>query len=136
MATGQTIITIGAVILFALIAMNVQQMFVESAGNRVEYQSTSNALSIGWNLAEEIQSYAFNYDQLDQVYGGLNDLNDSLGRLEVRSQMDELFYITIELSDEKELIHDQFGRTATIRVHRSSDLTLKSEYVTAVVPLQ
>jgi len=136
MATGQTIITIGAVILFALIAMNVQQMFVESAGNRVEYQSTSNALSIGWNLAEEIQSYAFNYDQLDQVYGGLNDLNDSLGRLEVRSQMDELFYITIDLSDEMELIHDQVGRTATIRVHRSSDLTLKSEYVTAVVPLQ
>ncbi len=111
-------------------------MFVQSAGERVEYQSTSNALSIGWNLAEEIQSYAFNYDQLDQDYGGLNDLNDSLGRLEVRSQMDELFYITIELSDEKELIHNQLGRTATIRVHRSSDLSLKSEYVTAVVPLQ
>ena len=136
MATGQTIITIGAIILFAIMAMNVQQIYVESVGNRVEYQSTSDALSIGWDLAEELQSYAFQYDNLDQEYGGLNDLNDPLSRLEVHSQIDELFYVTIELSMEKLMIHNQMGRTATIRVHRSSDLSLQSEYVTAVVPLQ
>lgn len=136
MATGQTIITIGAVILFSIIALNVQQIYVESVGSRVEYQSTGNALSIGWDLAEELQSYTFNYNQLDQDYGGLNDLSDPLGRLEVLSQMDELFYVTVELSNEKELIHNQFGRTATIRVYRSSDLALQAQYVTAVVPLQ
>ena len=136
MATGQTIITIGAIILFAIMAMNVQQIYVESVGNRVEYQSTSDALSIGWDLAEELQSYAFQYNNLDQEYGGLNDLNDPLSRLEVRSQIDELYYVTIELSMEKLMIHNQMGRTATIRVHRSSDLSLQSEYVTAVVQLQ
>ena len=136
MATGQTIITIGAIILFAIMAMNVQQIYVESVGNRVEYQSTNDALSIGWDLAEELQSYAFQYDNLDQEYGGLNDLNDPLSRLEVHSQIDELFYVTIELSMEKLMIHNQMGRTATIRVHRSSDLSLQSEYVTAVVQLQ
>lgn len=136
MATGQTIITIGAVILFALIAMNVQQIYVESVGNRVEYQSTSDALSIGWELAEEIQSYAFKYDQLDADFGGLNDLNNPLSRLEIHSQIGELYYITIELSIEKLMIHNQIGRTATIRVHNSSDLSLESEYVTAIVPLQ
>ena len=136
MATGQTIITIGAIILFAIMAMNVQQIYVESVGNRVEYQSTSDALSIGWDLAEELQSYAFQYNDLDQEYGGLNDLNDPLSRLEVHSQIDELFYVTIELSMEKLMIHNQMGRTATIRVHRSSDLSLQSEYVTAVVQLQ
>lgn len=136
MATGQTIITIGAVILFAFIAMNVQQIYVESAGNRVEYQSTSDALSIGWEVAEEIQSFAFKYDQLDAAYGGLNNVNDPMSRLELRSQIDELFYITIDLSVEKELIHNQVGRTATIKVHNSSDLSLESEYITAVIPLQ
>lgn len=136
MATGQTIITIGAVILFAFIAMNVQQMYVESVGNRVEYQSTSDALSIGWEVAEEIQSFAFKYDQLDAAYGGLNNVNDPMSRLEIHSQIDELFYITIDLSIEKVMIHGQIGRTATIRVHNSSDLSLESEYVTAVIPLQ
>lgn len=136
MATGQTIITIGAIILFAIMSMNVQQIYVESVRSRVEYQSTSDAISIGRNIAEEIQSYVFRYGDLDQDFGGLNDLNSPLGRLERRSQMDELFYVTIELSNEKVMIHHQTGRTATIRVHRSSDLSLKSEYVTAIVPLQ
>lgn len=136
MATGQTIITIGAVILFGIIAVNVQQIYVQAVMSRVEYQSTSSALSIGSNLAEEIQSYAFDYNELDNTYGGLNNLNDPLARLEIRSQIDELFYVTIELSNEKELVHNIYGRTATIRVHNSSDLELKSEYVTAVIPMQ
>lgn len=136
MATGQTILTVGALIIFGIIAMNVRSLYVQSIVNRVDDQTTSSAMSIGWTIAEEIQSYAFQYENLDLAYGGLNNLNDELSRLEIRSQINELFYVTIDLSAEKELIHEQYGRTATIRVYRSEDLALKTEYRTAVVALQ
>ncbi len=136
MATGQTVLTIGALIIFGIIAMNVRSLYVQSIVHRVDDQTTSSAMSIGWTIAEEIQSYAFNYDSLDAAFGGLDNLNDSLSRLEIRSQINELFYVTVDLSAEKELIHEQFGKTATIRVYRSEDLALKTEYRTAVVELQ
>ena len=136
MATGQTILTVGALIIFGIIAMNVRSLYVQSIVNRVDDQTTSSAMSIGWTIAEKIQSYAFQYDNLDAEFGGLDDINDPLSRLEIQSQINELFYVTVDLSAEKELIHEQFGRTATIRVYRSDDLALKTEYRTAVVALQ
>lgn len=136
MATGQTMLTIGALIIFGIIAMNVRQLYVQSIVNRVDDQTTSSAMSIGWNIAEEIQSYAFQYDNLDTAFGGFDNVNDSLSRMEIRSQIDELFYATVNLSEEKKLIHEQIGRTATIRVYRGNDLALKTEYRTAIVPLQ
>lgn len=136
MATGQTILTIGALIIFGIIAMNVRSLYVQSIVNRVDDQTTSSAMSIGWTIAEEIQSYAFQYDNLDSEFGGLDNVNSPLSRLEILSQINELFYVTVDLSAEKELILNQFGRTATIRVFRSDDLALKTEYRTAVVALQ
>lgn len=136
MATGQTVLTIGALIIFGIIAMNVRSLYVQSIVNRVDDQTTSSAMSIGWTIAEEIQSYAFRYDSLDAAFGGMDNLNSSLSRMEIRSQINELFYVTVDLSAEKELIHEQFGRTAIIRVYRSNDLALKTEYRTAVVSLQ
>jgi len=136
MATGQTILTIGSLIIFGIIAMNVRQLYVQSIVNRVDDQTTSSAMSIGWNIAEEIQSYAFQYDNLDATFGGFDNVEDSLSRMEVRSQINELFFVTVNLSEEKELIHEQIGRTATVRVYRGADLTFKTEYRTAVVPLQ
>jgi hypothetical protein len=136
MATGQTILTIGALVIFGMIAINVQQLYVQSIVNRVDDQTTSSAMSIGWTIAEEIQSYAFQYDNLDSDFGGYDNVNDPTRRMEIQSQIDELFYVTVDLSAEKELIHEQIGRTATIRVYRSNDLALKTEYRTAVVSLQ
>lgn len=136
MGTGQTLLAIGAIIIFGIIGMNVRQLYMQSVINRVDDQSTSSAMSIGWNITEEIQSYSFQYNYLDAVYGGFDNINDSLGRMEVRSQIDELFYVTVDLSPEKELIHEQTGRMATVRVYRSNDLALKAEYRTAVVALQ
>lgn len=136
MASGQTILTIGALIIFGIIAMNVRSLYVQSIVNRVDDQSTSSAMSIGWTIAEEIQSYAFQYDNLDSAFGGLNNVNDPTSRIEIQSQINELFYVTVDLSAEKELIHEQFGRTATIRVYTGDDLDFKTEYRTAVVDLQ
>lgn len=136
MATGQTILTIGALVIFGIIAMNVRSLYVQSIANRVDDQTTSSAMSIGWNIAEEIQSYAFKYDSLDSAFGGLNNVNSSLSRLEIQSQINELFYVTVNLSAEKVLIHNQIGRTATVRVYTSDDLSFQTEYRTAVLPLQ
>lgn len=139
MSTGQVLLTLAAIVLLSYISLNIQQMYVQSVGSTVDSQYTSDALNFGRDISERVQSFAFKYDQLMNEFGGLNDVTDPDSRIEFTSQVGESFFATVDISDEGELIHNQNGRTATIRVYIYNDSSdqyqLQAEYVTAITEL-
>ncbi|TVP98972.1 MAG: hypothetical protein EA359_17635 [Balneolaceae bacterium] len=138
MATGQTLLTLASIVLLGIISMSVRSMYVQSVNNTVGTQVTSDALNFGRDMAEEIHSFAFNYDQLDAVYGQFNDVTNPATRIEFTPQVGRTLYATIQLSSEQVLKHGQMGRSVNIRVfeeEREDEFTLVAEYITAVLPL-
>jgi hypothetical protein len=139
MSTGQVLLTLASIVLLSYITLNMQQMYVQATHSTVESQHTSDALNFGRDISDRIQSFAFNYDQLMTEFGGLDDITDPNSRLEFTSQVGEIFYATVEISDEMELIHNQTGRKAIIKVYEyresSDEYRQQAEYVTAVTEM-
>jgi hypothetical protein len=135
MAAGQTFLTLASIVLLAIISISIRSMYMQSVNNTVDSQLTSDALNLGRDLAEELHSFAFRYDQLDAEYGNMNDITNPNTRIEFTPQIGVTFYATIELSAEQTLIHNQQGRIATIRIFeevRNEEFVELAEYVTSV----
>jgi hypothetical protein len=150
MATGQTILSLASIVLLAIVTMSIRQMYVQSVHNTVDTQETADALNFGRDIAEDLHSYAFMFDQIDNsVYAGmaanLNDLTEeeftegeNSKYLKFESQIDGILYATVELFGVEELIHGQMGRRAVIRIYkeeRNNDNRMVAEYVTAISDL-
>lgn len=135
MSTGQVFLTLASLVLLGYIAFNIQQMYVSSVETTVEMQMTSDAVNLGRDLSEEIQSYMYKYDQLETQFGDMDDVTDPGERRSDTSQIGQIFHATVELSGEMVLEHGQNGRLATITVYEEvdNDYVMKSEFVTSVV---
>jgi len=140
MATGQTILTLASIVLLAIITMSIRQTYVQSVHNSVDAQYTSDAVNFGRTLSERLQSYSSDpnlYNELDNDFGAFNDETDPGARLEFISPAGETLYATIDLSAETNLLYDQTGRRAVIRIYEEENDSYrkKSEYVTIIVNL-
>jgi len=138
MATGQTILTLASIVLLSIITMSIRSMYVQSVNQTVSSQETADALNFGRDIAETLHSYAFRYDQLDSDFGSFNDVTDENSRIEFESQIEGILYATVELFSEEELIQDQLGRRATIRIYKEKnegDFRLEAEYRTVITNL-
>ncbi|MBP3191913.1 hypothetical protein [Natronogracilivirga saccharolytica] len=137
MSTSQTLLSVGAVILLSIVSLSIGRMYVQSVHNSVDHQHTNDALNLGRDLSEEIQSYAFKYDELEADFGDLSDVTNPARRRTFPSEAGELFYVTYELEADEELVHGQGGHIVTIRIfmEQKSQYTKKAEYVTAVLPM-
>lgn len=137
MSTGQVFLTLGSLVLLGIIVLNIHRMYASSVETTVDMQMTADAVNLGRDLSEEVQSYMYNYGQLDARFGNLDDPMDPNGRRTDTSQVGQIFHATVALSNEMVLEHGQNGRLATIRVFEEVDDTLqfKAEFVTSVVNL-
>ena len=137
MSTGQVLLSLGAIVLLAIVTIGVQQLFVQSVQETVGSQKTADAVNYGRDLSERLYSYAFRYDQLEQDWGNLDEVTDPNRRLEFESQIGEIYYATVELSQEQELAHGQQGKKATITIYEevNGNYELKSKYVVSITDL-
>lgn len=137
MSTGQVLLTLGAIVLLAIVSIGVQQLFVQSVYETVGTQKSADAVNYGRDLSERLYSYAFKYDMLDADWGSYDDVTDPTRRLEFTSQIGEVYYATVELSAEQEIAHGQSGRLATVTVYEEvdNDFELRAQYVTSITPL-
>ncbi len=129
---------LAAIVLLSIVTMGIRQMYVQSVTTTVDSQNTSDALNFGRDLSEEIHTYAFRYNELDGVYGSVNDVTNANTRIEFTSQVGTTFYATIELFTEQELKQGQYGRMVTIRIfeeEREDEFRQIAEYVTSVFNL-
>lgn len=135
MATGQTLLALASIVLLSIITMSIRQMYVQSVNTTVESQEMSDALNFGRDIAEEVQLYAFRYDDLDSRFGHLDDETDPARRWTFESQIEKVYHATVELSSEQTLKHGQLGRIATIKIfeeEREDEYKMVAEYNTAV----
>lgn len=139
MSTGQTLLALAAIVLLSIISLNIGSMHVEAVETTVENQETSDAMNIGGDIIEELQSYSYNYDKLDSRFGGLNDVTDESKRRQYTSQIGEVYYATVALSSEQTILHGQMGRRATVKIYEESEsgaeYNMLAEFRTAVLPL-
>lgn len=139
MSTGQTLLTLLAIVLLAVISLNIRQMYLQSVETTVETQEDSDAINYGRDIVEDLQSYAYNYWRLVPDYGSLDDVNDKNRRLKRISQVGKTYYSTVELSDEKSILHGQAGRTASVKVYERTEagdgFRMIVEYKTAILPI-
>lgn len=137
MATGQTLLALASIVLLSIITMSIRQMYVQSVNTTVESQEMADALNFGRDIADELQSFAYRYDDLNERFGDLNDVTNEDSRWEFESQIDKKYYATVDLSLEQPLKHGQTGRMATIIIYEeeNGDYKMIAEYATAIAPL-
>lgn len=71
MATGQTLLSLAAIVLLSIITMSIRQMYVQSVNNTVDAQYTSDALNFGRDLTERVHRRSgstLNYNSFIQEY--------------------------------------------------------------------
>lgn len=137
MATGQTLLALASIVLLSIITMSIRSMYVQSVHTTVESQEMADALNFGRDIADELQSFAYRYSELDATFGDLNDVTDVDSRWEFESQIGKKYYATVDLSTEQPLKHGQLGRMATIIIYEedNGDYEMIAEYATAIAPL-
>lgn len=139
MSTGQTLLALAAIVLLSIISLNIGSMHVEAVETTVENQEISDAMNFGEDLIEELQSYAYNYGQLDSRFGDLDDVTDQDKRRQYTSQIGKVYFATVELSSEETILHGQTGRRATVQIYEETesgdDYVMLTEFRTAILPL-
>jgi uncharacterized protein (UPF0333 family) len=114
---GQTLLTLASIVLLSVIAIQIGQMYTSSVSSTVETQLTADAINFARDVAEDVHSYAFRYNDLDNAFGNFTDVNNPATRIEFTPQVGITFYATVELGQEENLRHNVPGRMATIRVY-------------------
>ncbi|MDI6402857.1 hypothetical protein QLX67_12690 [Balneolaceae bacterium ANBcel3] len=140
MAYGQTILTIAAVILFSIHAMTAHRLYNMAVERSVETQELTEAIDFGRALNDRVQAYSLRYWTLMEppeqggLYG-LNDPSDPNGRLEFHGGSGQVFYATVEIGNQEELMFKQEGRMVTVRVFKpnGNNLDILTTYTTAVI---
>lgn len=139
MSTGQTLLTLLAIVLLGIISLSIMQMHHRAVKTTVGTQEDSDAINYGRDIVEDLQSYAYKYSQLVTDYGDLDDVNDSNKRLSRISQVGIVYYSTVELSEEKSILHGQVGRTASVKVYENAEAgngyEMIAEFKTAILPI-
>lgn len=157
MATGQTLLALASIVLLSIITMSIRSMYVQSVDTTVESQEMADALNYGRDLAEEIQSFAFGFDYIQNLELQMNNLSDQYSsnssvlnqkssvannlwvvKREQETQIGIQYYASIELPTSKQILkHGQLGVIAIIRIFEEENNEFKkiAEYSTAVLPL-
>ena len=141
MSTGQVFLSLGALILLAIVSIGIQQLFVQSVQETVGSQKTADAVNYGRDISEEVYSFAFQYNDVDELHSGLNDKYSGYQTSETgkkfRSQIGKLYSAVFEVV-KKDYSANQTGVEVTIRVYEQlndDNYEFQAEYVTFVTPI-
>jgi hypothetical protein len=116
MSTGQSLLALGAVVLLSFIALNVNRIYIASVTETSQYQKNLDAINYSQSLSDAIYAQSMNYARIDSIFGALNNINSSSGRLAYRTTIGDSLYATIVFATEQAVAEGVDGRIATIRV--------------------
>lgn len=117
MSTGQIFLALGAIVLFALTAMNVNRSYVASIEEAVIIQQELDAVNYGQSLADEVASRRANYATLGTIFANLDNVTLAARRRMYVTQSLDTLYATIVVDAEATLMHGVLGKQVTVSVH-------------------
>lgn len=138
MSTGQILLAIFALVLLMNLSLSIHRAQIMSISDSMEYQIDLEANNFGHSIMEEIFYSLNRYDELDAFYVHLSDVSNPNSRLEYATYFGDTLYATVDLSNEKPLVHDVDGRQVTVRVYHKSDhneYIMRVEYQSALNPI-
>ena len=136
MSTGQTILTLGAIVLFMITSVNISRSYVMATHQTVDQQTQKDIVNYGQTLVSEV--YSTPYDTLTAVYDQYDDEANSNRSKRTITKMDDTLSATINISAEQLLIHNAKGKIATISVFKKESGTWvqRSGHNIAITPIQ
>jgi len=151
MTTGQTLLTLAAIVLLAIISMGIRGMYLQSVKTSVDTQFTSDALNFGRDLSERVHRHSGSqvaYNEFFTRYGNCiedfdeDDIDlegiDNNCKVNYNSVAGEHFIglITIPSNDDDFDfgVVEQEGRFVNIRVFRekNDEFVFDAKYKTIV----
>lgn len=123
MSTGQIFLALGAIVLFALTAMNVNRSYVASLEEAVLIQQEMDAVQYGQSLADEVASRRADYATLGTVFANLDNVTLAARRRTYVTPSQDTLFATIEVAAEGNLLHGVLGKPVTVTVYSREGTT-------------
>jgi hypothetical protein len=123
MSSGQSLLSLGAVVLLSYMALNVNRVYVSSVGETSKYQQSLDAINFAQSLSDAIYAHSSNYDKIDQIYGAYNNINQKNSRLSIYTPLGDSLHATVTFSAAQPVADGVTGRIATIRIYNRLDGT-------------
>ena len=117
MSTGQSLLALAAVVLLSFLALNVNRIYVASVTETTKFQKNLDAINYSQSLSDAVYAQAMNYARIDSIFGALNNINSSTGRVATRTSFGDSLFATIIFAAEQPVAEGADGRVATIRVY-------------------
>lgn len=136
MGTGQILLAISAITLYSITLNNINSAYVNSIKYAINQQQVFEAIEIGNSITEKLYSESSSYQELDNLYGKLNDASSATKREMFLTQTGDSIAVTYSIGTEKEMIEGQNGRLITIQVFKQktkNEYHLVSEHVVAML---
>lgn len=119
MSTGQTLLTLGALVIFGYLALNVNRINLEMVRFSVEQQRANDSVHYGQSLVDRI--YSTQYDLINPIFEAYNDIQDPDGRLEFQTQIGDTLYATILIQDQNNILLNTSGKIIQINVFKAEN---------------
>lgn len=137
MSSGQIILTMGAIVLFMITALNVNRSILHTTSVTVDQQARMNAVNYGQSLVELIYSHPGDFESFQITYGNYDDVNDPDRRLNHTTETDEELAATISIDSKTNLAHQISGIVATVTVYELIEDSIDQKVVfTAALPIE
>lgn len=136
MSTGQVFLALGAIILFSFTALNVNRTYISALEEALLIQSEMDAVQYGQSLTDEVASNRPNYEDLEDVYDGLDDVTQSGSRREFVTPSLDTLYSTIVVQPEAETLYGIMGKTVTVTVfsrEENGTFRMRATYTVPVI---
>lgn len=136
MGTGQTLLTLSAIVIYSVTLNNIVTSHVNSVKYAVTQQGVLDAVEIGNSITERLFAASDSYENLENQYGSLNDVSKINTRENFETQLGQSIAITYQLGKEKEMIEGQLGRVLTVNVYqvgKNSGFKKISEHIAVVL---
>lgn len=116
MSMGQTFLTVGALVIFGYLALNVNRMNLDALIFSIEQQRDLDAIHIGQSLTDRL--YSIPYPLIDLQYASLNNVMSSSSRMQHITTIGDTLYSTFQITNASNVFQGAGGKVVRIRVFR------------------
>lgn len=121
MSASQSLLAVGAILLLMNITTSLNRSYVAAIGETMSHQVDIEAIQFGQALSENLFSASRDYDNLDTLFGGFDDVTTPGKRFQFVTAFGDSLFATVQLGSEKTLRYSITGRVANIEVFSKED---------------
>lgn len=113
---GQTFLTVGALVIFGYLALNVNRMNLDALIFSIEQQRDLDAIHIGQSLTDRL--YSIPYPLIDLQYAALNNVMSPSSRMQHITTIGDTLYSTFQITNASNVFQGSGGKVVRIQVFR------------------